>query len=306
MNLWRSLLVFALTIMQFSAVANSMTPISHPIIDVHVHAFPQEALISFGLPQDSYKAYKDYSLSEMERLNIYGFVGGDAVTVKDWKQSNPQRIFSGYMTIGWSSETKSFTETFNAETIKKLHIAGELDFIGEVATQYLGKSPNDPYLSDMWAVAEKLQIPVGYHMGNGPHNGPHNSFKEYKPSMGNPLLFEDVLYRHPNLRLFIMHAGWPMLHEMIYLLQVYPNVNVGIGALNTLPDSPNYIKALINSGYEDRIMFGSDQMAWPERFQKSVDSIQQLEFLSEEQKQKIFYKNAMKFFKIDKRHFAEN
>jgi uncharacterized protein len=53
-----------------------------------------------------------------------------------------------------------------------------------------------------------------------------------RPALGNPLLFEDVLFRHPNLRLYVMHAGWPFLNEMIALLYAYPSVYVDVGVID--------------------------------------------------------------------------
>jgi predicted TIM-barrel fold metal-dependent hydrolase len=38
---------------------------------------------------------------------------------------------------------------------------------------------------------------------------------------GDPLLLEGVLLRHKRLHLFVMHAGWPRLDEMIALLYAH-------------------------------------------------------------------------------------
>jgi hypothetical protein len=39
------------------------------------------------------------------------------------------------------------------------------------------------------------------------------------------------LIRHPRLRVFVMHAGWPYLDDMIALLATYPQVHVDIAVL---------------------------------------------------------------------------
>ncbi len=49
------------------------------------------------------------------------------------------------------------------------------------------------------------------------------------------------------------------------------------------------------AGFGDRIMYGSDHMLWPQSFAKSIGSIESAEFLSEEQKDAIFYSNATRF-----------
>ena len=117
--------------------------------------------------------------------------------------------------------------------------------------------------------------------------------------MGNPFLFEEVLQKHPSLRLYVMHAGYPMLQEMIAILLTYPNVYVDIAYLEEHAGGPKYIRSLFEAGFENRIMYGSDQMAWPERFQSSIDKINAMAFLTEKQKRKIFYDNAVRFFKLD-------
>ena len=171
--------------------------------------------------------------------------------------------------------------------------------LGEVAAQYLKLAPSAPELEPLWAVAEELDIPVGYHMGPGVENPVLSIFPDYRVSLTNPLLFEEVLNRHPRLRLFVMHAGWPMLSEMVAILNTYPNVYVGIGYLEMLPDSLDHLRRLIEAGFEDRIMFGSDQMAWPERIAQSIQRIEETEFLTDEQKRKIFYLNAVRFFRLE-------
>ena len=47
-----------------------------------------------------------------------------------------------------------------------------------------------------------------------------------------------------------------------------------------------------------RIMFGSDQMSWPEVIDVAVDTIQTADFLTVEQKADIFYNNAARFFRL--------
>ncbi len=49
-------------------------------------------------------------------------------------------------------------------------------------------------------------------------------FPQNRAALNNPLLLEKMLIRHPKLRVYVMHAGWPMLNEMIALLAMYPEV----------------------------------------------------------------------------------
>lgn len=49
---------------------------------------------------------------------------------------------------------------------------------------------------------------------------------KYRMSLSNPLLLEEVLVRHPKLRLYVMHAGWPMGDAMIGLLYAHPQIGL--------------------------------------------------------------------------------
>jgi len=62
----------------------------------------------------------------------------------------------------------------------------------------------------LFALAEELDVPVGIHMGNGAPGGPYWLYPKYRAALGNPLLLEEVLIRHPKMRLYVMHAGLPM------------------------------------------------------------------------------------------------
>lgn len=97
-----------------------------------------------------------------------------------------------------------------------------------------------------------------------------------------------------------MHAGYPHLEDMIELLENYPQVYVG--ATITNPKSEEYIrylKELVEAGHTDRIMFGSDQMVWPELIGNFVHAIENADFLTEQQKSAIFHENAARFFELN-------
>jgi predicted TIM-barrel fold metal-dependent hydrolase len=55
------------------------------------------------------------------------------------------------------------------------------------------------------------------------------------------------------------------------------------------------LKSLVDAGFADRIMFGGDQMLWPEKITPAIESIEKAEFLTKEQKRDIFYNNAARF-----------
>ena len=48
----------------------------------------------------------------------------------------------------------------------------------------------------------------------------------------------------------------------------------------------------------NRVMFGSDQMIWPSAITSSINFLNSLDFLTEEEKEMILYKNARVFLGI--------
>jgi uncharacterized protein len=81
---------------------------------------------------------------------------------------------------------------------------------GEVTTRYQGIDPSDSRSEPYLAFAEAMDIPVGIRVGTGPPGSPYLGFKGYRARLHSPLGLEEALLRHPKLRLYAMHAGWPM------------------------------------------------------------------------------------------------
>ena len=99
----------------------------------------------------------------------------------------------------------------------------------------------------------------------------------------------------------MMHMGYPFLEETKAILTVYPQVYVDVAAVDWLHPKTefyNYLKALIDAGFGNRIMYGSDEMIWDDSMRLAIQNIENAPFLSEQQKQDIFYNNAAKFFNI--------
>ena len=76
---------------------------------------------------------------------------------------------------------------------------------------------------------------------------------------------------------------------------------VDVGAIDwVLPraEFQAYLKRLIDAGFANRIMFGSDQMVWPDAINAAIQSIMQVPFLTAQQKRDILYNNAARFFRL--------
>jgi len=183
------------------------------------------------------------------------------------------------------------------------HSAGRLMALGEIGAQYEGIGPDDPAMERWFALAEELDIPVGIHMGLTKPGGTYDDYPKYRAALSSPLLLEEVLIRHQKLRIYVMHAGWPMLDEMVGLMWAHPQVYVDTGVIDwALPrrEFHSYLRRLVEAGFGKRIMFGSDQMVWPDAIGMAIEGIESAAFLAEEQKRDILYGNAARFFGLIK------
>jgi predicted metal-dependent TIM-barrel fold hydrolase len=171
---------------------------------------------------------------------------------------------------------------------------GKIDFIGEILSQYHGISSSDSMLMPYYKLAEKYKLPVGIHTGSA---GPDHGCPNFSESMGNPKLMEQLLSTYPTLKVWIMHAGAPFVPETIEIMKKYRDVYMDISAVNNPAILPAdkfsaLMKLFIDNGLEDRIMFGSDNG----NIDVTINAITSLSFLSKEQQEKIFFKNAETFF----------
>ena len=115
--------------------------------------------------------------------------------------------------------------------------------------------------------------------------------------------------RHPRLRLFVMHAGYPFLDDTLALLYAHPQVYVEVGIIvYAFPRAGFYrfLQGLVDGGFANRIMFGSDQMVWPEVIERSIAVIEEAPFLTGEQKRDILYNNAARFLRLSEEEIARH
>jgi predicted TIM-barrel fold metal-dependent hydrolase len=95
---------------------------------------------------------------------------------------------------------------------------------------------------------------------------------------------------------------------MTVLMMMYENVYVDVSTMTWLFSSEvfyDYIGRLVKGAFlgfglplVKRVMFGSDQMLWPETIEWAIDRIEQAPFLTDEQKRDIFYNNAKRFLRL--------
>ncbi|MDI1242022.1 MAG: amidohydrolase family protein [bacterium] len=240
------------------------------------------------------------TVAELKRHNVRRAVAmGDLSTVTDWVSADPDRLIPS---LNFSDRS------VEPATYRRLFAEGKFKMFGEIGPQYRGFAPADAVYAQYFALAEELDIPVGIHMGEGPPGGIHIlGPPTYRVKLGSPLLLEDLIIRHPKLRIYVMHYGSPLVDEMIAMMFSHPNLYVDISCNNwALPRKQFYdhLERMIDAGFEKRILFGSDQMAWPATIGKAIESVEQAPFLNKKQKRNIFYNNAARFLRLRKDEIA--
>lgn len=320
------LALFFLTSIAFAQEASRSKPL--PIIDVHVHAMkvnpnfamdmcpwflsnmpggdpnlPPPAFLNTNCADPLKAARNDQEmqsavLATMKRLNMTIIAYGDPQILRAWSKAAPGRVIPG---IGISHSKEISVKAF-----KDSLSSGFYKVMGEVAPQYEGLSPSDPSLDPYFAAAEELNIPVGIHMGTGGNGMANITQPKYRSSLGNPFLLEDLLARHPKLKIWVMHAGYPMIDEIIALMGAHAYVYVDLAGFiwsYPLEEIHAYIKRLVQAGFGKRIMYGTDLLVWPKLIETSVGVIENANYLSFEQKRDILFNNAVRFFRLDESKF---
>lgn len=320
-------------ILLWSLAATAET--SPPIIDVHMHAIPYtsqgppplamctpmtmpvwdqripyaEAFLALmknpACDDPVWSATSDAdslarNLVMIEKHNVYGVLSGSREYVEAWSEAAPGRFLKGLMFNGQPGSS-------TPEEIVALHEAGLLDVLSEITTQYGGIEPTGPELAPYWAALEASDIPAGIHVGTGPPGVTYLFASNLRGRMHSALTMEEVLVKHPKLRVYLMHAGFPMLDDLLALMYAHPQVHVGVGVIvYTQPREGfyRYLKGIFDAGFGKRVMFGSDQMVWPETIERGIAVINEAPFLSEQQKRDVLFWNAARFLRLSDEEIA--
>lgn len=238
------------------------------------------------------------TLAAMERRNVYGVLAGPKLA--EWMRAAPQRFIPA----------QTFHRDWRAPAkMEQQYRSGDFKVIGEVTTQYDGIEPTDPRLEPYWAMAERLDIPVQLHVGTGPFGVIYLGSSGYRARLHSALSVEEVLVKHPKLRIYLAHAGYPMIDDLLALLYAHPQVHVDTGVIIfTQPRAAfyRYLERIVEAGFASRVMFGSDQMVWPGVIERSIKVIEDAPFLTKQQKRDILYNNAARFLRISEADIARH
>jgi predicted TIM-barrel fold metal-dependent hydrolase len=303
---------------QILGVKSAAAPPGLPIIDMHLHALPADAYGQAGLPNPATgkpstalttEAIMRATVAALEQYNITRAVtSGKSLELMDkWRNTAPERIVVSLAVERGDRHGQAGLREPTVELVRKQLTEWRAQMIGEIGAQYDGLTLSDPYYEPYLTVAEELDLPVGIHTGMSGPGMPYLGAPGFRASLGNPLLIEEALVRHPKVRVYLMHAGYPYLEETIALMHTYPHVYADISAFNWINSREEfhaYLRGLLAHGDDcesigKRLMFGTDQILWPEGIGMAIEAVEAAPFLTNEQKRDIFCNNAARFLRLD-------
>jgi len=288
-----------------AAAAAPVIQYTGPIIDVHLHTDPPRSAAAAPNPVTGTQAaatsaeLRDAVLEECQRYNIVrAVINGRPANLPPWIEKDPHRFLPAPMIIVIDQHP-----VIDIPTLRNDIQSGHAAALGEIMAQYMGLEASDPVLEPYWALAEELDIPALIHMGTSFPGTAYSGYPGFRLRFGNPLLVEEVLVKHPKLRLWVAHGAAPWTNEMLALMSQYRQVYIDVSAIDWIggpaarPGFHAFLKQAIDHGFEKRIMFGSDAI-WADAIPLAIAGVDSASFLTPEQKRDIFYNNAATFLQL--------
>ncbi|MHC1761217.1 MAG: amidohydrolase family protein [Negativicutes bacterium] len=140
--------------------------------------------------------------------------------------------------------------------------------------------PNDSALYPLYAIAEKLSVPILFHSGS-------SIFPNSRIKYGNPIFFDDVAVDFPNLKIVMAHGGrGPWYEEASTMVRLHKNIYIDVAGL-----PPQKLLEYFSDmeRFSHKFVFGTD---WPNvDVKENVNRINKLA-LSQEAIRKILGENA--------------
>jgi uncharacterized protein len=238
----------------------------------------------------------------VNRRNMYGVLSGEPGRVDEWREAAPGRFIPAlYFNVGVDT-------AITPDSLRQLVVARKVEVLGEIWNWYDGIAPDDPRMEPYWMLAEELDIPVAIHLNGGRPGEPHAGYGA-RGALVSALTMEEVLVRHPRLRIYLMHAGYPLLDDLLVVLHSHPQVYVDVGSIVFAEPRAafyHYLQRIVEAGFANRVMFGSDQVIWPDVIERAIASIEAAPFLTEQHKRDILYNNAARFLRLSDEEIARH
>jgi predicted TIM-barrel fold metal-dependent hydrolase len=111
--------------------------------------------------------------------------------------------------------------------------------------------PNDASLYPLYAIAEKLSLPILFHTGS-------SIFQNSRIKYGNPILYDDIAVDFPNLKIVMAHGGrGPWYDEALTMVRLHQNVYIDVAGLPPQKLLEYYADL---ERFSHKFVFGTD---WP-------------------------------------------
>ncbi len=148
--------------------------------------------------------------------------------------------------------------------------------------------PTDSRYDDLWKIAEEKNFPILTHSWNP--SAP-NSFQKFS----DPLIFKEIIKKHPNLKIILAHAGgrYPYFYKVMDLLEKYENLYVDFAADVFFRD---LLKEFVSNVGSERILFGTD-LPWTDVRYHITNVL--FSDINESDKKNILGLNASKLFNLE-------
>jgi uncharacterized protein len=258
--------------------------------EVDAESFGTHGITSGTAVHDNHELIRR-TLREMDRANVgRGLVSGEHS--EEWVHRHPSR-FTGGRSI---TATALRNSVVGAKKFEREVEAGDWSALGEVLLPWDGVRIDDRRMDPFYAVAERQRIPALIHSGLGGPN-PHRWYPKYRLECGRPLLVREILRKHPNLRVVLYHMGWPYFDEALFMSYSYENVYMDTGVVDWILGHRPFERMLteaVDVAGSDRVLFGSDQMVWPQVIPMAVRAIVATETLTDRQKSQVLKDNALR------------
>ena len=122
----------------------------------------------------------------------------------------------------------------------------------KTSTFYCNTGLADERFAPIFAAAERLGLPMIFHLGPA---FPKHCFSKY----GDPKPLEGIALRYPKLKIIIAHMGYPYEYELLHIVRRYPNLFVDMSAMVQQPwDFYNKLMMYHEWHYMDKVLLGSD------------------------------------------------
>lgn len=275
------------------------------IIDVHLHAWNATAA---GPEAAENKAYLRGVLALMDSLNIVlAVVSGPEEFLDMWTSTAPARFLAAPMfpCDRGITPNRGLRPCFRQGSVfpDTAWLRSQLQnrrfqLLGELTNQYAGIRYDDPRMEPYYALAEEFDLPVAVHVGAAPPLTAQGCCPKFRVALGDPLIMEEVLVRHPRLRVHLMHGNPERLPQILNLLQQYPQLHVDLSPVGR-EQLHSALRIMQRYRLLDRVMFGTDCAASLESscMRRTVEAYTSAAFLTQEELNGILCGNASRFLR---------